>query len=88
MPRGARRLGRGTITPSLRELIDQGVREGRFSLRVLGTAGGFPDPQTLSKQLHNEFPTSPLMLRRRRRAARISGFTGEPVLRGGDPRDL
>ena len=79
MPRGARRLGRGTINPSLRELIDQGVREGRFSLRVLGTAGGFPDPQMFSKQLNHDFPTSPLMLKRWRRVARISGFTGEPL---------
>ena len=80
--RGARRLGRGTINPSLRELIDRGVREGRFSLRVLGMAAGFPDPQTFSKQIHQEFPTSPLMLDRWRRVARISGFSGEPVLLG------
>ena len=81
--RGARRLGRGTINPGLRELIDSGVRDGRFSLRVIGTAAGFPDPQTFSKHLHKEFPTSPLMLERWRRVARISGFSGEPVLPHG-----
>ena len=81
--RGARRLGRGTINPGLRELIDSGVRDGRFSLRVIGIAAGFPDPQTLSKHLHREFATSPLMLKRWRRVAEISGFNGEPVLRGG-----
>ena len=81
--RGARRLGRGTVNPSLRELIDRGVREGQFSLRVIGIAAGFPDPQTLSKHLHAEFATSPLMLERWRRVARIAGFNGEPVLPHG-----
>ena len=81
--RGARRLGRGTINPGLRELIDSGVREGRFSLRVLGTAAGFPDTPSFSKHLHNSFPTSPLMVERWRRVARISGFSGEPVLPHG-----
>ena len=41
-----RRLGRGTVNPELQQLIDNGVREGRYSLRVIGIAAGFPDPQT------------------------------------------
>ena len=81
MPRGAKQLDRGTIHPRLREVIDRSVREGRFTLRVLGIAAGFPDPQTLSKQMHGEFPTSTLMLRRWKRVAEISGYDGDPIRR-------
>ena len=83
MPQGARKLGRGTIHQGLREVIEDSVREGRFSLRVLGVAAGFPDQQTLSRQLNGEFPTSPLMLRRWKRVAEISGYDGDPIRRQG-----
>ena len=82
--RGAKRLNRETINPNLRELIDRGVREGRFSQRALANAAGFPDSQTFSQQLRHEFGTSPLMLERWRRVARISGYAGEPVLPHGE----
>ena len=85
--RGARRLGRGTINPELQQLIDNGVREGRYSLRVIGIAAGFPDPQTFSKHIHADFATSPLMIERWRRVARIAGFNGEPVLPHGGVED-
>ena len=81
--RGARRLGRGTINPELRALIDSGVREGHYSLHTIATAAGFPDPQTLSKNLHGESPTSPLMRDRWRRVVQITGFDGDPVLPHG-----
>ena len=58
--RGARRLNRGRINSELRQQIAESVRDGHFCLRSLGAAAGFPDPQTLSRQLHSAgFPTSP-----------------------------
>ena len=68
------------ISPGLRELIDEGVREGRFSLRSLSAAVGFPDSQTVSRQLNREFATSPRTLERWQRVAQLAGFTGELVV--------
>ena len=81
MPKGARRLGRGVISPELRECVARGVREGRFSLRSLGAAVGFPDSQTVSRQLHGQFATSPRTLERWQRVAQMAGFADdEPVV--------
>ena len=76
--RGARRLNRGKINSELRERIAESVRGGHFCLRSLGTAAGFPDPPTLSRQLNSSgFPTSPRTLERWRRVARCVGHTGD-----------
>ena len=76
--RDARRLNRGKINSELRERIAKSVRGGHFCLRSLGTAAGFPDPPTLSRQLHSDgFPTSPRTLERWGRVARCVGHTGE-----------
>ena len=78
--RGARRLGRGVVSPELRECVDRGVREGRFSLRTLSAAVGFTDQQTISRQLHREFATSPRTLARWQRVAAMVGFTGDELV--------
>ena len=76
MRRGARKLNRGTVNSGLRDRIDAAVRSGAFSLRSLGFATGFPNPQILSTQLHGAFPCSTLNLQR---VAEISGYDGKPV---------
>ena len=82
--RGARRLNRGKINSELRERIAKSVRDGRFCLRSLGAAAGFPDPPALSRQLNSSgFPTSPRTLERWRKVARCVGHTGD-LLEGHD----
>ena len=81
MRRGARKLHRSTVTAGLKRAIDEAVRSGAFSLRSLGFATGFPNPQILSTQLHGAFPCSPLNLRRWERVAEISGYDGDPIRR-------
>ena len=82
--RGARRLNRGRINSELRQQIAESVRDGHFCLRSLGAAASFPDPPTLSRQLHSAgFPTSPRTLERWRRVARCVGHTGN-LLEGHD----
>ena len=83
MQRGARKLHRGVVNVDLKRAIDEVVRSGACSLRSLGFATGFPNPQILSTQLHGTFPCSTLNLDRWQRVAEISDFHGEAVLRGG-----
>ena len=79
MQRGARKLHRGVVNGGLKRAIDDAVRSGAFSLRSLGSATGFPNPQILSTQLNGTFPCSPLNLRRWRKVADISGYDGDPL---------
>ena len=78
--RGARKLHRGVVTEELRRSIDQAVRSGAFSLRSLGVASGFPNPQLLSMQMNRDFASSTLNLERWRKVADICGYEGDPIV--------
>lgn len=86
MGKGARRLCRGTISSELKQVLNTGVREGKFSLRSLAFSVGFPDPQTFGRQLKSEFPTSTRTMTRWKRVAECVGYSGN-LLEGKTDHD-